>query len=701
MATTHKERQELIEKIETLNMLEVAETLGMTLNREGTTYTWADHDSLVITPRKNMFYWNSMQKGGGNIQLVQAVKECSYPEAIQFLTSQEIKNFEPPKDIQRKFNYFVQEQNELSPTYEYLMKERQLSKETVDFFVSEGVIAQTTYKKPKSTHEETAIVFKHKSPSEKIEGMSYQGTQPYPEVHPKKGYLKRTMGDGYVGFNVIVGTPPTRENLSNEHPLHIIAFESPIDLMSYYELNKDNIGDAVLLSMNGLRKQTISNYIANHLQSTIPQEEKIGLLDTLNNRSSGKIESIKITLAVDHDTAGLHFIDTFKMKNIDINSDVPPLKKPDQKADWNEHLKQRKLNLESEKSMPATRSLQKKKETDLNQIINAKNFKALSEHLQDGVSDYLDSDTFKNYLTFISKFHKYSPKNIQLIHAQMKRATRVAGFNFWKKQERFVKKGQQALYIYSPAYKNKKDENGHLVKDEKGNIEKETYFRLVPVFDISQTDGKEVPQQIYNLEDELQDTPTFINTFKTLEELSPVPIEIDDINQGNGYYDLQKKEIVLNKNMGEAMTIKVLLHEITHALMHSNSTAKFGDNNYSVQEFEAESVAYIVSNHLGIDTENYSFAYISSWTNEGKTIEELTESLEKITLQAKELINKIDTTLGRTHDLQQPKNKFEERLHEANLKQNTPKREPKEVKKTVAKNEETEKNATEKTRFSN
>lgn len=302
----------------------------------------------------------------------------------------------------------------------------------------------------------------------------------------------------------------------------------------------------------------------------------------------------------------------------------------------------------------------------LSEIIKKKDYKALSEHLEEGIKDYLDSDTFQNYLDFVSKFHKYSQKNVRLILAQKPTASYIAGFQAWKKKERNVKKGSKAIYVYAPYFKDKVDKEGNKVTDENGEIVKETRYFLTPVFDVSQTEGKEIPKPVYNLSEDMDDSKTFMQTYKALVELSPVPVSIQPIPiEANGYYDPTKKEIVVRQGLGEIMTLKVLLHELTHATLHTDSQAFFGDPTYRRQEFEAESVAYIVSNHLGLDTSDYSFGYLSSWTDQGNKLEELTTSLETITTQAKGLIERADQLLNRVYTLDAPTNKFEERLARA------------------------------------
>lgn len=306
----------------------------------------------------------------------------------------------------------------------------------------------------------------------------------------------------------------------------------------------------------------------------------------------------------------------------------------------------------------------------VNELIKNKDYKGLSQHLKTGIQDYLKSDNFKDYLKFISKFHKYSSKNNRLLLIQNPEVSHVAGMKKWNGLGRKVNKGSKALYVYAPTQVIKKDKDGKPVLDAEGKPKKETYFFLTPVFDVSQTNGEELPKQIYELTKNLEDPQRFLKLYKGLCEVSPVKVSLEDFPGGaNGYYDLKDKRIVLQQGMGEEMTLKTLIHEITHASIHEGSDATFGDAIYARQEFEAESVAYVVSNYLGIDTSSYSFAYLSSWTVlDGQSLDNFEKSLETITTQAQITIDKLEASLNKVYGLENPKNKFEERLVEANKK---------------------------------
>lgn len=374
MVRTHKEREEAWQKANSKNILDVAASLGMGLERSGSSYTWSEHDSFVLTPKRNSFYWNSRMTGGGPIQMVQAVKECSVAQAVDYLQELDVKAFdaskEPPKT---PFHYYMKEATDLSLTEDYLMNERQLSQETINYFVSEGLLAQSTYKDKKTGEIEPVIVFKHKDPSGKIQGVALQGIEEDFTKHDR-GRLKRTFGDGYIGLSVKVGNPPSFRQATEETPLKIIAFEAPIDLMSYFELHKDTLGDVVLLTMNGLKKEAVSTYLANEIAPELPRDIKAHYLEELGKHFQLS-KKVQIVLAVDNDPIdekkghrpAQHFIEHFPSSVFPVQEAVPEAPEGQEKWDWNEQLKWEKTKkiidlLEGEKNMPDKQTDQKEQE---------------------------------------------------------------------------------------------------------------------------------------------------------------------------------------------------------------------------------------------------------------------------------------------------------------------------------------------------
>ena len=344
--SSHSERKQLLNEARSKNIVEVAQQLGMVLERVGKDYQWKEHDSLKFDTRKNYFYWNAQGVGGDPIKLVETIMECSFKEAINFLTGHEIKAFDETLIPKREFSYWLKESSNPIATRNYLKNERQLSDDTINYFLKQGVLAQANFKDREAETYDPVVVFKHFDSNHEIKGMALQGTKNDFKLYPERGKLKKTFGDGLYGCVVKVGNPPVIEEkkgnsnakaLSNHNPLKIIVFEAPIDMMSYYELFKAKIGDAYLLAMNGLKKGAVSTLLAEKLTVKISEDKKPVFLDFIENSTQG-LDAAKIILAVDNDEAGKNFIDTFGITKIPVVSHLPELASGANKSDWNEVL---------------------------------------------------------------------------------------------------------------------------------------------------------------------------------------------------------------------------------------------------------------------------------------------------------------------------------------------------------------------------
>ncbi|HEY0221635.1 MAG TPA: zinc peptidase [Lactovum miscens] len=347
---SHADRQKLLDEAISKNILEVAGKLGMDVVHKSGTYYWSEHDSLKFNVEKNYFFWNSRRIGGGPIQLVELIKECERKEALKFLTGIDVSRYTGRSQTERKdFHYFLTDHKTFDLARNYLKQERGLSDETIDFFHSQGLITQSSFKDTATGKTEPVVVFKAFDNKGKLQGITVQGIWRN-EAYGKREHLKRTLGNGFYGMTVRVGNPPKPSEMSPERPLVIAGAESPIDLMSYYELFKENIGDAVLTSMNGLRKGNISTLLANELQTKSPENMKDKVLDTIEE-SIQPTQSIKIILAVDNDEiktdaktgvitqAGKDFVNDFNITKIPVVPHIPKLLDGQIKADWNETLK--------------------------------------------------------------------------------------------------------------------------------------------------------------------------------------------------------------------------------------------------------------------------------------------------------------------------------------------------------------------------
>lgn len=277
----------------------------------------------------------------------------------------------------------------------------------------------------------------------------------------------------------------------------------------------------------------------------------------------------------------------------------------------------------------------------------------ITKKLEQGIQELFESEKYERYLKVMSKLHNYSFNNSLLIAMQKPDATMVAGFTSWKKNfHRNVKKGEKGIRILAPSpYKVNKEvdkidpvtqqpmlgRNGEPIK-EHVQVTIPAY-KITTVFDVSQTEGEKIPEIATALKDEVND---FEKMFQIIEKVSPVPIVLDQINSvANGYYDLEKKVIVIKKDMSEAQTLKTAVHEISHAKLHDRDSGIEAKADRKTKEVEAESIAYTVCSHLGLDTSSYSFGYIAGWSSD-KEFGELKKSMNVIQHTASELITDID-----------------------------------------------------------
>ena len=321
----------------------------------------------------------------------------------------------------------------------------------------------------------------------------------------------------------------------------------------------------------------------------------------------------------------------------------------------------------------------KNSEQTISQLVASKDTKALAEHLKEGMKNYLDSDQFKSFLDTMSKFHNYSLNNIHLLKMQNPNVTRVASFNKWKTDfERTVKKGSKALKIWVPyQVKTKIPENQkelNFSPSEKEMEQKEitvTRFKLGNVFDVSQTEGKELPKAIHELTGSVKDYEDLYRAAKAVSMDNQVPISFEEIKRENtrGYYSPSENRIVISKKLkGEEHILKTLFHEMAHADLHKGSNAQYGDDQYRKQELQAESVAYVVASHFGFDTSSYSFGYLAIWAKDKNGFEDMVEQLQVVQKEAKSLIDRMDAKLELVKNKTVVKDKFADKLQQAKEK---------------------------------
>ena len=318
----------------------------------------------------------------------------------------------------------------------------------------------------------------------------------------------------------------------------------------------------------------------------------------------------------------------------------------------------------------------KNSERSISQMVAEKDTKALAEHLKEGMKNYLDSDQFKSFLDTMSKFHNYSLNNIHLLKMQNPNVTQVASFNKWKTDfDRTVKKGAKALKVWVPyQVKTKIPENQkelNFSPSENEMDQKEitvTRFKLGNVFDVSQTEGKELPKAIHELSGSVKDYEDLYRAAKAVSMDNQVPISFEEIKRENtrGYYSPNENRIVISKKLkGEEHILKTIFHEMAHADLHKGTNAQYGDDQYRKQELQAESVAYVVASHFGFDTSSYSFGYLAIWSKDKNGFEDMVEQLQVVQKEAKSLIDRMDAKLELVKNKTVVKDKFADKLQQA------------------------------------
>ena len=347
------------------DILAVAEGLGMKLIPErGNVYHWEEHDSLKLYPDRNTFRWWSQETGGDTIHLVQVIQELNtgkrpnFKEAVNYLITGEFETIEvEPLPEREPFNYYLKrfESKNFDLGRDYLKNERGLSDETIDLFLKAGVLAQANHKTGDLI--EPVIVFKSLDVDGSLKGATLQGIENHPDIH-ERGRLKKIMthSDGMMGLTLDIGQPK-----------RLVFAEAPIDLMSYYEVHKESLKDVRLVAMDGLKKATVSRYVAD-MASSDPigpnrpsqvlkdNRRELGqLIDRLHmlDNVSQRLEDGLITLAVDNDEAGRKFIkEKFQDMNNPVKVDIPPLADGQKKNDWNDYLKAEKGLIKLDKKAP-------------------------------------------------------------------------------------------------------------------------------------------------------------------------------------------------------------------------------------------------------------------------------------------------------------------------------------------------------------
>lgn len=747
------------EEAKNMNILDVANSLGMNMLKSSRNeYYWDEHDSFKINTSKNMFRWYSKDIGGDVIQMVQTLRGVSFREAINYLNTGHFEEAKVQEVIREPFKYLLEKyETDFDNGRRYLKEVRGLSENTIDFFLKEQALALVN-RKYQDGYSEQVLVFKYFDNNRNIIGGSLQGIEANKNRYEGKGYLKQIIynSDGTAGVNVTVGEKADR----------LIFFEAPIDMMSYYELNKNNLNNVKLISMDGLKESTVARYLTEHIitdearRKTLDFSNAVGYMNFIikdTDYFDGNKNADVITLAVDNDSAGRNFIEKLEKIGLKFQTELPPQLKNKEKTDWNEVLiVQKKLEKSKGETNMEQNTGNKTREEILEKLVDSKKLtrwtknqqyyfvkglkkvavklengelrlskkyppkndnekqyiknllegkdvsiseirlqqlpentpkeekekiiienlaygndaKGLNEHLKMGLKEYVNSDQYKKYLDTISKFHNYSRRNIDLIHQQKPDATLIAGAKKWNESfERYINKGEKGFTIYAPSEYKVKDLNGDFVLDKDGKVKTNIRFIPVKVFDVSQTNGKELSLNSVELENNVEN---YVDIYKALKEIADkdnikiVFVDKELMPTAYGSYTPAKNTIELRKGMGQGDTLSTLIHELVHAKYQSKIITT---EEYALNELHAESIAYVTSKHLGLDTSKQSFGYLNSYMKDRKDFTDLDRVIDKIHNDAKDLINKIDTTLEKVKSKEVTKDKFQSKIERAIEKQ--------------------------------
>lgn len=460
------------------NILEVAQELGMSLQQKGQTYTWTEHDSLVIFPGTNTYSWFSKGENGKNsLDLVQSIKGMDFKTAVMYLNSAKLSEFDESKvnlEPQKPFRYLLKDSNDVSKLKEYFVNERKIDGQTVNEFLRSGVIAQAN--RIYQNQFEPVVVFKHKEADGKLVGASLQGIKEDRQRYPERGRLKEIISNSKRNWGVTYNSGLK----ADQNSFKMIFFEAPIDMMSYYELHKDKLDGVRLVAMNGLKDNTMGRHIAESfgfagepsLRDLNERFAENGLTKS-DVEKRFKAQNVSLKIAVDNDDKGREFIERLNKKYplIPFEADLPPLLKGREKTDWNDYLKATKLDpdLVLEPSRVET-----KKEPDQAQIPLEKKEKSKTikedtkvvpqtqvEPPREGKKEFdietasakelsnfavkkireitQDPQMLDEYMTMMGMFPEYSPRNVALIYAQSKDTQMVGTFKDWQKRHDIFK----------------------------------------------------------------------------------------------------------------------------------------------------------------------------------------------------------------------------------------------------------------------
>jgi hypothetical protein len=523
--STHKERERLAQEAKNKDIFAVAQQLGMKVQRDGSA-EWDGHTTFWLDRKKNRFQWYSQGLWGDPTTLVSVIQfgarsvedyKTNYTKSIAYLTNTEVPQFDQSKIPKAApFKYYLKDAASMQLARDYLIKERELSPETVQFFEEKGVLTQSVWKNrldDDSTFTEPVVVFKHFDGNNKMIGGSVQGIEYHPDIHMdhKSGHLKRVIKNSgaYSGLAVDIG-----------QPRRIVVCEAPIDLLSYYELSKETLKDVKLISSDGYKPHVLSRYVAEMYGNpdfTLSEKEKfLEKFDKLSKTMSGYPENL-ITFAYDNDEAGRGFIDQFKAQYSNAEAytatDLPPLKLGANKADWNDELKTIKKEAQQEASFFSPSKGEMHVEQNRTTNLNFSDFEdegySLTESLENAIYILPDGQLWSGYYPEAPEVRAIEHREIEIFVENSKIGRDTD--NFWPlildEVVMVVPEKQTLLYLETANYTEAQQQKINDYKNLGWEITYENGISLSPEDQQKQV-SKEEPS-LYN--------PEFVSELEKLE----------------------------------------------------------------------------------------------------------------------------------------------------------------------------------------
>lgn len=631
------------------NILDLCNFFNISLVKEGQALRGIEHDSLVINPDKNMYYWNSRDlRGKGGWSFIKNyvlddndnhIPKREFVKQMKDIGNQLIGNvskFESPTVAEKVQPYIYPKEhivNNIKDVKNYLVKRRKIDPHLVDWLHANGLLDQDKL--------DNAVFVERNLFNNKIVGSVLQGTHIDYQKYGKRGTTKiiDKNSEPYSAWHFTIGKP---ENVR--------FFESPIDAMSFYQLNSSQ--NSIFISMNGLKKEIVSKYLT-EVDSLLATKYHSGIRT--------------IALGVDNDKAGKQFAATesqYKFRNaqgkiVNIEHATP---RKDIGKDWNDVLKAHYSSKVSSKKDTKKGTPQDIAKTPM------------SDLMKDVHNYFVEPEKTLELLNFLSRFHGYSIRNRMLIAKQREGALAVASFSKYRQMGYSVKKGEKGIKILVPFKKetfirNKKEipvkyaTEAEKAKIKAGKLLVKQSIRFIHgnVFDVSQTNmPKEKYPEMYpnrhldfninnpidkaKLDQRLDDFAKSLN-YKVNRSIAATAFS-QNFGNAKGVTAHRAKEIYLNPNNTPTEMTTTLMHELGHAQLHSLSSTKEALPR-PLKELQAQMASYLVAENYGIDNHDYTVNYIADWTDNGQKLDQLdpevqAKILTNTTKAADKMINFIE-----------------------------------------------------------